>query len=163
MRFVVALLLAGLALTGCASTASTAAPSPAASPAPRPSRTPNAYASNTHAVCTVLNQLLADGAATFGTDVGTMVGHLAGSNPADADRFKAQALAGLKDLAGKVRTAGLGAADPQLVTAVHTVADNLDRLAADPTLLDGVRSKDDIVAVNQKVTSAASPLIGICA
>jgi hypothetical protein len=157
MRFVVGLLLAGLALARA-----TPAPAPAPSSAPPPSPTSNAYTSNTHEVCTAINQLLADGAARFGTDVGTMVGHLAGSNPADADKYRASALAGLKDLAGKVRAAGASAADPRLVTAVNTVADNLDRLAADPTLLDGVRSKADIAVANQKVTSAASPLVGIC-
>jgi hypothetical protein len=158
----VCLAVAGQVLAGCSGTPS-AAPATAASATPRPSRTPNPHASNTHDVCTAINQLLADGAARFGSDVGTMVGHLAGSNPADADKFKASALAGLGDLAGKVRAAGQQATDPELVTAVNTVADNLDRLAADPTLLDGVRTKADIPAVNKKVTSAASPLTGICA
>ncbi len=163
MRRSLAVLLAALLAAGCDSGARSPAPAPATSATARPARTPNPYASNTHDVCKAINQLLADGAARFGSDVGTMVGHLAGSNPADADKSKASALAGLGDLAGKVRAAGQRAADPELATAVNAVADNLDRLAADPTLLDGVRTKADLPAVNMKVTSAASPLTGICA
>jgi hypothetical protein len=154
-------VLAVLVVAGCSTPP--AAPATAASATPRPSPTRNPYASNTHDVCTAVNQLIADGVARFGTDVGTMVGHLAGSNPADAGKFKASALAGLKDVAAKVRAAGLGATDPRLVTAINTVADELDRMASDPTLLDGVRTKADIPGVNQKVTSAAAALVGICA
>src|SRR5437660_69401 len=163
-RLLAVVALGGLAIAGGACDKGPAAPAAAAtasrSAAPSPSVNP--YAANTHEVCTAVNELIADGVARFGTDVGAMVGHQAGGNQAEADKSKASALAGLKDLAGKIRSAGQPAADPAVSTAVGTVADNLGQLAADPTLLDGVKSAVDVPTVDRKVTAAAAGLTSVC-
>jgi hypothetical protein len=163
-RLLAVVALGGLALAGAGCDNAPAAPAAAAtaSRSASPSPTVDQYAANTREVCAAVNQLIVDGAARFGSDVGAMVGHLAGGNQAEAGKSRAAALAGLKDLAGRIRSAGQPGADPRVVTAVGTVADNLERLAADPTLLDGVRSAADVPAVDQKITAAATGLTSVC-
>lgn len=162
-RLLAVVALSGLALAGAGCGRSTAAPA-AASPShsASPSPTVNPYAANTHEVCTAINQLIVEGAAKFGTDTGAMVGHLAGANQVEADKSRAAALSGLKDLAGRIRAAGQPAADPNLSKAVATVADTLERLSTDPSLLADVKVPTDVPAANQKVTAAANALTGVC-
>jgi hypothetical protein len=163
-RLLAVAVLGGLALagTGCGSRT---VPPPAAAPSSPPvraSHAPNPYAANTHEVCTAVNALVADGVTRFGTDVGTMAGHLTGGNKTEADKSRSAALGRLTELSGRVRDAGQPAADPLLVHAVGTVADQFAALATDPTLLAGVKTVADVPAVNARVAGAAEPLAGVC-
>src|SRR6266545_5014503 len=127
-RLLAVAALGGLALAGAGCSGRPVPPVAAAHPssAPPVSRAASPYAANTHEVCAAVNAVVADGVTRFGTDVGTMAGHIAGGNQPEAD---------------KSRTAAL---------------------AADPTLLAGVKTVADVPAVNQRVTAAADPLTGVC-
>ncbi|OLB80480.1 MAG: hypothetical protein AUI14_06655 [Actinobacteria bacterium 13_2_20CM_2_71_6] len=159
-RLLAVVALGGLALAGAGCGAKPVPPPAAAPTSASPSSDP--YAANTHEVCATVNQVVADGVARFGSDVGALAGHLTGGNKPEADKARAAALARLKDLAGKGRNAGQPAADPAVAGAVGTVADRLDALAADPTLLAGVKTVADTPAVNKRVTTVTEALTGVC-
>src|SRR6266545_3224559 len=160
-RLLAVAALGGLALAGAGCSGRPVPPVAAAHPssAPPVSRAASPYAANTHEVCAAVNAVVADGVTRFGTDVGTMAGHIAGGNQPEADKSRTAALS---RLTGKVRGAGRPAADPVLASAVGSVADRFAALAADPTLLAGVKTVADVPAVNQRVTAAADPLTGVC-
>jgi hypothetical protein len=153
------------ALAGCSrpappTVAGPPTPTPAATSATTPSGDP--YAANTQAVCTSINGVVKEGTARFATDLGAMVGHLAGGNQPEADKSRRSAQARLTELAGKVRSAGTTAANPVLVSAVGAVASRYDALAADPAFLAGVKTASDLPAANQRVAAATDPLGGVC-
>jgi hypothetical protein len=127
-----------------------------------PSGSASALAANTHDVCGAINAKLAEGILTFGNDLGTMVGHLSGSNKAGADQAKAAAIKQLKDLAGNVRTAAKPAQDPAVREAAETTATLLERYAADPALVTGVKTAADVTPLLTKVTHAADALNNVC-
>jgi len=151
-RLLAVVALGGLALAGAGCGAKPVPPPAAAPTSASPSSDP--YAANTHEVCATVNQVVADGVARFGSDVGALAGHLTGGNKPEADKARAAALARLKD--------GQPAADPAVAGAVGTVADRLDALAADPTLLAGVKTVADTPAVNKRVTTVTEALTGVC-
>jgi len=160
-------LLAVAALCALAGCSKPVTPPTAGPPAPTPAVTPSStaagqYAANTQAVCTSINGVVREGAARFATDLGAMVGHLAGGNQPEADRSRKSAQGRLTELAAKVRSAGATAADPVLVSAVGTVASRYDALAADPAFLAGVKTVSDVPAANQRVAAATDPLGGVC-
>jgi hypothetical protein len=161
------LVLCALFGTACSSgsgrntatgTAASASPGPGASPSP--SEAP--YAANTHQVCGSLNQVIATGASTIGTDLGTAVGHVAGGNSTEADKAKAAALTHIKSLATDIRTAAQPAQTQVLQQAADGAASNLETLAADPSLLVGLKSGSDVTPVLEKVTGATATLAKAC-
>ena len=163
-RLLAVAVLGGLALAG-AGCGSKPVPPAAAAPtrsSASPSRGADPYAANTHEVCTAVNGAVRDGVARFATDLGAMVGHLAGGNQPEADKSRKSAQGRLTELAGNVRGAGAPAADPVLVTAVGNVATRFEVLAADPAFLAGVKTVGDVPAANQRVTAATDPLTGVC-
>lgn len=144
---------------GAVSTPAVAAPTPTAAPSsPDPGT-----AADTHRVCDAINQAVAQGASAFGTDLGSMVGHLAGNNRAAAETAKQSALHRLSALAATVRSAAAPAVDPVVRAAAENTAGNLDRVAADPGLLTGVKTVMDMSPVLGRITSAADPLTNVCA
>jgi len=148
------------ALTGCSKPAPPTAVGP---PTPTPAApSADSFAANTHVVCASVNGAVKEGTARFATDLGAMVGHLAGGNQPEADKSRRSAQGRLTELAAKVRSAGTTAANPVLVTAVGTVASRYDALAADPAFLAGVRTASDVPAANQRVAAATDPLGGVC-
>ncbi len=164
-RLLAVAVLGGLALAGAGCGSKPVPPAAAAPSTPSPAASSGGtdpYAVNTHEVCSAVNGAVRDGAARFATDLGAMVGHLAGSNQPEADKSRKAAQGRLTELAGNVRGAGQPAADPVLVTAVGSVAAGLDALAADPAFLTGVKTVGDIPAANRRVAAAAQPLGGVC-
>jgi hypothetical protein len=174
-RLLVAVALAMVALVGTACGSSrTPTTSPAASGSPGTSAGASGSApggassaakpggTGTRQVCDAINQAVSDGETAVGTDVGSIVGHLAGGNQSEADKAKAAALAHLKEMAGKIRTAGAPAQDPAVRNAVQEAATNLEKLATDPGLLAGVKSAADVTPVIQKVNTAIGHLTTAC-
>jgi hypothetical protein len=164
-RLLAVAALGGLALAGAGCGSKPVAPAAAAPSTPSPatsSRGPDPYATNTHEVCSAVNGAVKDGVARFATDLGTMVGHLAGGNQPEADKSRKSAQSRLTELAGNVRGAGAPAADPVLVTAVGNVASRFDALAADPAFLTSVKTVSDVPAANRRVTAATEALAGVC-
>jgi hypothetical protein len=159
-RLLAVAALGALALAGCGSKPVP----PATAAAPSTPSTPAATTTdpNTQAVCAAVNGAVREGAVRFATDLGTMVGHLAGGNQPEADKSRKAAQSHLTELAGKVRGAGAPAADPVLAGAVGSVASRIDALAADPTFLTGVKRVGDLPAANQRVTAVTEPLGGVC-
>jgi hypothetical protein len=149
------------ALTGCSKPAP---PTVAGPPTPTPAAPSSAdpFAANTQVVCASVNGAVKEGTARFATDLGAMVGHLAGGNQPEADKSRRSAQGRLTELAAKVRSAGTTAANPVLVSAVGNVASRYDALAADPAFLAGVRTASDVPAANQRVAAATDPLGGVC-
>jgi hypothetical protein len=129
------------------------------SPAPSPA---DPTAANTRQVCDAINLAVAEGATSFGSDLGSMTGHLAGGNRSAAAAARRSALRELTSQAGRVRAAGAPALNPAVRTAAETTARNLERAAADPGLLAGVKAAIDVTPVLSRITSAATPLIGVC-
>jgi hypothetical protein len=163
-RLLAVAALGGLALAG-AGCGSKPVPPAAAAPSTPPAASPSGpdpYATNTREVCSAVNGAVKEGAARFATDLGAMVGHLAGGNQPEADKSRKSAQSRLTELAGNVRGAGAPAADPVLVSAVSSVASRFDALAADPAFLTGVKSVSDVPAANRRVTAATEPLGGVC-
>ena len=151
------------ALAGCSRPAPpTAAGPPTPTPAARSSATADPFAANTQVVCTSISGVVKDGAARFASDLGAMVGHLAGGNQPEADKSRRSAHDRLTELGAKVRSAGAPAANPVLVSAVGSVASRYDALAADPAFLAGVQTVGDLPAANQRVAAATDPLGGVC-
>ena len=162
MRRLLAVAALG-ALAGCGSKpAPPAAGPPTPTPAARSSATADPFAANTQVVCSSINGVVKEGTARFATDLGAMVGHLAGGNQPEADKSRKSAQGHLTELGAKVRSAGASAANPVLVTAVGSVASRYDALAADPAFLAGVRTAGDVPAANQRVAAATDPLGGVC-
>jgi hypothetical protein len=118
---------------------------------------------NTHQVCAAINEAVAKGAAGFGTDLGAMVGHLAGNNPTAAQAARDSAMRRLAGLAATVRTAAAPALSPAVRTAAESTASNLDRIVADPGLLVSVKTLVDMSPVIGRITSSADPLTNVCA
>lgn len=133
----------------------------AATPAPAPSSA-DPTAANTRQVCDRINLAVTQGATTFGADLGSMTGHLAGGNRGAADESRRSALHELTNLAGRVRSVAARALNPAVRAAAETTASNLDQAAADPGLLSGVKTALDVVPVLSRVTSTATPLMGVC-
>ncbi|HEY2673218.1 MAG TPA: hypothetical protein VGJ07_23010 [Rugosimonospora sp.] len=155
--------------TGTPRSAAGTAPSGAVAPAaplttaPAPiSPSPDPTAADTRHVCAEINEAVAQGASTFGADLGLMTGHLAGGNQAAADAARKSAVRELTTLAGKVRTVAAPALNPAVRAAADTTASNLDQVAADPGLLTGVRTIIDVSPVLGRITSTAGPLTGVC-
>lgn len=162
-RLLAVVALGTLALAGCGSKpVPPAAAAPSTTPPATPTRGPDPYAANTHEVCSAVNGAVHDGTARFATDLGAMVGHLAGGNQPEADKSRKSAQHRLTELAGTVRGAGAPAADPVVVSAVGGVASRFDALAADPAFLAGVKTVDDVPAANRRVAAATEPLAGLC-
>ena len=152
----------GHAATGARPARNVPAPS---SPSAWPSapRSADAVEANTHQVCGTINRAVAAGATAFGTDLGSMVGHLAGANPAAAGKAKSSALHQLTALAATVRSAAAPALDSGVRAAAENTAGSLERIAADPALLAGVRTTADVVPVLTRVTATTDPLTNVCA
>jgi hypothetical protein len=173
-RLLAAVALAVVALVGTACSSSTTTTPPVASGSAAPgastggspsggtSSSANPNGSNTRQVCDAINQAISDGETAVGTDVGSVVGHLASGNQGEADKAKVAALAHLKEMAGKVRTAGAPAVDPAVRNAAEEAAVGLEKLAADPGLLSGVKSAADVTPVIQKVNTAIGHLTTAC-
>ncbi|GIH19954.1 hypothetical protein [Rugosimonospora africana] len=145
----------GPAGPGAPAAAPTVTPAPAASSA-------DATTANTRQVCDAINLAVAQGATTFGADLGSMTGHLAGGNRSAADDARRSALRELTSLAGKVRAVATPALNPAVRAAAETTAGNLDRAAADPGLLGGVKTAIDVAPVLSRITSTANPLMAVC-
>ena len=145
-----------------------AAPAPsaaAASVSPAPSATPaspDPTAADTRQVCGALFQQVTEGTSAVGADLGAMVGHLSGANPGAAGTSRDAALQKLSGLASGVRSAGAPALDPGVRNAANQTASRLESLAADPGLLAGVQSTDQVTPVIAKITGAADPLTTAC-
>jgi hypothetical protein len=159
-----------VALAGCGSTGggtpSAGGPSSAdvsAQPGPSPSTSASGLVTaNTKQVCDAINQAIAEGASAFGSDLGTLAGHLAGGNKAEADKARTTALNRLKTLATKVRAAAAGAEDSEVRAAAQHTADQITALASDPALLSGVRSASDLAPVIEKLTRATDEMNKVC-
>ena len=154
---------------GCGTASREAAdPAPSAAVAavsPAPSGTPaspDATAADTRQVCGALFQQVTEGTSAVGSDLGAMVGHLSGANPSAAGTSKDSALHKLSDLASHVRAAAAPALDPGVRSAADQTASRLESLAADPSLLAGVQSTDQVSPVIAKITGAADPLTTAC-
>src|SRR5256885_5988253 len=108
-RLLAVAVLGGLALAGAGCGSKPVPPAAAAPSTPSPAASSGGtdpYAVNTHEVCSAVNGAVRDGAARFATDLGAMVGHLAGSNQPEADKSRKAAQGRLTELAGNVRGAG---------------------------------------------------------
>jgi hypothetical protein len=158
--------------SGCGSASAGALAAPAdtgpASPsasgsAGRPvSPSADATTADTHQVCGTIFQTVSAGASAVGTDLGAMVGHLAGANDSAAGASRDSALRRLGDLATRVRSTGAPALDPVVRTAAGETADRLQALAADPNLLTGVQNTDQLAPVLRKITTATNPMTTAC-
>jgi hypothetical protein len=149
---------------GCGS-ASAGVPAPSALAAPAPSRTPaspDPTAADTARVCGALFQQVTEGASAVGSDLGAMVGHVSGANTAAAGASRDSALHKLTDLATRVRSAAAPAMDPGVRSAANQTASRLESMAADPNLLAGVQSTDQVTPVIAQITGAADPLTTAC-
>ncbi len=156
--------LTGLvALAACSTTPhAVAATGPTASAVASAVATPSP-AGSASAVCQQINAVVATDLTAFGTDVGTLAGHVSSKNTAAADKAKASALGRLTTLAGKIRSTGQAAPTVKVTSAAQATAGNLEQLAADPALLANVKAAADVPPVIQRVTSATDPLINACA
>jgi hypothetical protein len=161
-----------VALAGCGSaggsspsaagTAIDDSPSVSAPASPSAALASHAATGNAKQVCAAINQAIAQGASTFGTDLGNIVGHLAGGNKTEADKAKTAALGHLKDTATKIRATGATADDPALRTAAQNTADAISALATDPALLGGVKSAADLKPLIEKMTRATDGMNSVC-
>src|SRR5207248_2456552 len=101
MRRLLAVAALG-ALAGCGSKpAPPAAGPPTPTPAARSSATADPFAANTQVVCSSINGVVKEGTARFATDLGAMVGHLAGGNQPEADKSRKSAQGHLTELGAK--------------------------------------------------------------
>jgi hypothetical protein len=165
------LTAAAVALAGCETssggTPSAAGTGPAGEASVTASPAPSASASgaiaNTRQVCDAINKAVAEGASAFGTDLGTLAGHVAGGNKTAVTKARTDAIAHLKTLASKIRTAGGSAVNPGLKAAARDAADQMAALAGDPNLLSGVKSATDLPPVIEKLTRATDGLNKACA
>lgn len=150
---------------GSANQQSTTAPAPSALATPVRSATPaspDPTAADTKRVCGALFQQVTEGTSAVGSDLGAMVGHVSGANQSAAAASRDSALHKLTDLASRVRAAAAPALDPGLRGAADQTAGRLEALAADPNLLAGVQSPDQVTPVIAKITGAADPLTTAC-
>jgi hypothetical protein len=150
---------------GTANQGTTKAPAPSALAAPAPSGTPaspDPTGADTKRVCGALFQQVTEGTSAVGSDLGAMVGHISGANPSAAGASKDSALHKLTDLASQVRAAAAPALDPGVRNAADQTASRLESLAADPNLLAGVQSPDQVTPVIAQITGAADPLTTAC-
>lgn len=154
---------------GCGSTASrpstagTTAPSaPASATSPVSVASADPTAADTRRVCGAIFQTVTEGTSAVGSDLGAMVGHLSGANQSAASASRDSALHRLSDLAAHVRSAAAPALDPGVRAAADQTASRLESLAADPNLLAGVQSTDQVSPVVTKITDAADPLTTAC-
>jgi hypothetical protein len=164
------MVLAAVLVGGCGAkgggTPSAAGTDTATAGAPGASATPSAGRSdpalaNTRQVCDAINRALADGSAAFGNDLGTIAGHVAGGNTSQADRARADAVAQLKSMVTKIRSAAGTATDPKVRAAAGLTADEISALAADPALLK-VKSAADLAPVIEKLTRASDAMNSVC-
>ena len=144
------------AAPGPSATAAPVSPAPSATPA-----SPDPTAADTKQVCGALFQQVTEGTTAVGADLGAMVGHLS-ANPDAAGASKDAALHKLSGLASGVRSAAAPALDPAVRSAANQTASRLESLAADPALLAGVQSTDQVTPVIAKITGAADPLTTAC-
>jgi hypothetical protein len=119
-------------------------------------------AADTRRVCGSIFQTVTEGTSEVGSDLGAMVGHLSGANPPAAGASRDSALHRLSDLAAHVRSTAAPALDAGVRTAADQTASRLESLAADPNLLAGVQSTDQVTPVIAKITGAADPLTTAC-
>ncbi|HKT02344.1 MAG TPA: hypothetical protein VJT31_22675 [Rugosimonospora sp.] len=164
-----ALAAAALALAGCdsggagtptAAGASAGAQSPDTSAA-QPSSDASVTA-NTRQVCDRINQAVATNANAFGSDLGTLAGHLAGNNQAAAATARADAINRLKALAVQVRVAAGLAQDPAVQAAARDAAGQIEALANDPAALTSIKSAGDVAAVIERLTRATDAMNKVC-
>jgi hypothetical protein len=153
-----------VAVAGCGSAGGGAA---AGAPAAPSTTAPSAGFSppvteNTRQVCDKINRAVADGAAAFGRDLGTLAGHLAGGNTADATAARKSALARLTALATTIRAAAGTAEDTEVRASARRTADQIDALAADPALLSGLKSTKDLAPVIEKLSRATDEMNKVC-
>jgi hypothetical protein len=148
---------------GCGGTARPSAAAPSASVAPSASAaSPDPATADTRRVCGAIFQTVTEGTSAVGSDLGAMVGHLSGANQSAAGASRDSALHRLSDLAAHVRSTAAPALDPGVRTAADQTASRLEALAADPNLLAGVQSTDQVGPVIAKITGAADPLTTAC-
>ncbi len=117
---------------------------------------------NTSWVCDALDEVLANAGHTFGHALGELTTDRADGDTAGASGASGDARGLLTTLAGQLASTARTANDPVLVAAVAQAGDNLTRLALDASLLIGVRTFDDLVAVTGQVMTALSPISAIC-
>ncbi|MEN3304918.1 MAG: hypothetical protein V7603_1120 [Micromonosporaceae bacterium] len=173
MRRLAVLSLAPMAamvvgLAGCAAngggtpSAGGTSPAGAAVPASPSTRASVPVTADTRQVCDTINRAIAEGAAAFGGDLGTLAGHLTGGNKAAADKARTSAQGRLRTLATKIRTAAGPADDSEVRAAARHTADQITTLATDPALLSGVRSASDLAPVIEKLTRATDEMNKVC-
>jgi hypothetical protein len=147
--------------TGCGNVAGAPQAGAAATPGAVPSSL-DPTAADTKQVCAAIFQNMTTGFSGIASDLGSMVGHESQSNKSAADASLASAKQKLTSLAAQVRSTAAPALNPGVRDAANQAASQLEAIAADPNLLPGVKSNDQMSPVIAKITGTTSTLNTAC-
>jgi hypothetical protein len=155
-----ALTAAALVAAGCTGGTPSTQPSPAvSSSSAAPSTDPSAAV-----ICADLkNKILDTDVRAFGAELGKMIAARAQGDKTAQAAAQQAAVDKLKEISGKLRADAAMASDPKLKDALTTSADNVDKLAADPSTFANITSIDQVGQLTQRFAQSLDEINKYCA